>query len=62
MDYELTVGDAAWRDEVRAFIRENGDPGLASETRLKGNEGRGPLALRFHRALRDAGWWGIAWP
>ena len=62
MDYELTVGEAAWRDEVRAFIRENVDPGLASETRLKGNEGRGPLALRFHRALRDAGWWGIAWP
>ena len=62
MDYDFTPSQLAWRDEVRAFIRENVDPGLASETRLKGNEGRGPLALAFHRALRDAGWWGIAWP
>ncbi|MFM8413078.1 MAG: acyl-CoA dehydrogenase family protein [Alphaproteobacteria bacterium] len=62
MDYEYSAAEAAWRDEVRGFIRQHVDPGLASETRLKGNEGRGPLALRFHRALRDAGWWGIAWP
>ena len=62
MQLAWSADDLAFRDEVRAFIRENVDPGLASETRLKGNEGRGPLALRFHRALRDAGWWGIAWP
>ena len=62
MDYDLDPKEAAWRDEVRAFIAEHVDPRLASETREKGNEGRGPLAVRFHRALRDKGWWGLAWP
>ena len=62
MDYDFTPAELAWREEVRAFVREHVDPGLASETRMKGNEGRGPLALAFHRALRDRGWWGLAWP
>jgi alkylation response protein AidB-like acyl-CoA dehydrogenase len=62
MDYELSPSQLAWRDEVRAFIRENVDPRLASETRERGNEGRGPLAKKFHEALRDRGWWGLAWP
>ncbi|HZR79720.1 MAG TPA: acyl-CoA dehydrogenase family protein [Candidatus Binatia bacterium] len=62
MDYDFSPAELAWRDEVRAFIREHVPPGLASETRERGNEGRGPLALAFHRALRDRGWWGLAWP
>ncbi len=62
MDYELSPEQLAWRDEVRAFIAQHVDPALASETRERGNEGRGPLAMKFLRALRDQGWWGLAWP
>jgi alkylation response protein AidB-like acyl-CoA dehydrogenase len=62
MDYDFTPAQVAWREEIRAFIRDNLDPGLPSETREKGNEGRGPLAQRFHDALRRHGYWGLAWP
>ncbi len=62
MDYELDPSERAWRDEVRAFISEHVDDALADETRQRGNEGRGPRAQRFLEALKERGWWGLAWP
>lgn len=62
MDYELSRREAAWREEVRAFIAEHVDDALADETRERGNEGRGPRAQRFLEALKERGWWGLAWP
>ncbi len=62
MDYELDRRQRAWRDEVRDFVREHVDDELADETRERGNEGRGPRARRFLEALRERGWWELAWP
>lgn len=62
MDYELSPREQAWRDEVREFIAEHVDDALADETRERGNEGRGPRAQQFLDALKERGWWGLAWP
>ena len=62
MDLNFTREDAAFRDEVRAFIAEHVDESLSRETREVGNEGRGPRARKFLDALRDRGWWGLSWP
>ena len=62
MDYELSPREQAWRDEVREFIGEHVDDALADETRERGNEGRGPRAQEFLDALKERGWWGLAWP
>ena len=62
MDYDFSPVQRAWRDEVRAFIREHVTPALLGELRESGNEGQGPLARAFILALRDRGWWGLPWP
>ncbi len=62
MRYEFTPEQLAWREEVRAFLRENLDPKLIEELRELGNEGQGPYARQFLLKLRDRGWWGLAWP
>ena len=62
MRYDFTAEQLAWRDEIRAFVAEHLTPELLDELREAGNEGKGPLADRFVLALREKGWWGIAWP
>lgn len=62
MDYELSPREHAWREEVREFIAGHVDDALADETRERGNEGRGPRGIAFLQALKDRGWWGLAWP
>lgn len=62
MDYELSPRERAWREEVREFIADHVDDALADETRERGNEGRGPRGIAFLQALKDRGWWGLAWP
>jgi len=62
MRYDLTAEQVAWRDEVRAFVREHLTSDLLDELREAGNEGQGPLAREFVLKLRDRGWWGLAWP
>ena len=62
MRYDFTPEQQAWRGEVRAFLRANITPALLDEQRLAGNEGKGPLAQEFILAMRDKGFWGIAWP
>jgi alkylation response protein AidB-like acyl-CoA dehydrogenase len=62
MRYDFTPEQLAWREQVRAFVREQLTVELLDELREAGNEGQGPLARRFILALRDRGWWGLAWP
>jgi alkylation response protein AidB-like acyl-CoA dehydrogenase len=62
MRYDFTPEQVAWRDEIRAFVREHLTRELLDELREAGNEGKGPLAQQFVLKLRDRGWWGIAWP
>jgi len=62
MRYDFTPEQLAWRDEVRAFLREQLTPALLDELRESGNEGQGPLAREFILKLRDRGWWGLPWP
>jgi len=60
--YEFTDAEIAWRDEVRAFLRENLTPELRAEMRRISNEEVGPHARKFHERLREKGWWGVTWP
>jgi alkylation response protein AidB-like acyl-CoA dehydrogenase len=62
MRFELTPEQAAWREEVRAFLREHLTPDVEAELATPGSEGRGPLAREFIRKLGARGWWGVAWP
>ena len=62
MRYAFTDSQLAWRDEVRAFIREHTTPALAEEMRRLSNEEVGPEAQKFQQQLREKGWWGICWP
>jgi len=62
MRYDFTPEQQAWRAEVRAFIREHLSEDLLVELRRAGNEGKGPLAHQFILAMRDRGYWGLAWP
>ena len=62
MQYDFTGEQRAWRDEIRAFIKQYLTAELLAELREAGNEGKGPMADRFILALRDRGYWGLAWP
>lgn len=62
MRYDFTAEQLAWREEIREFLREHLTEDLLAELRQSGNEGQGPLARQFILALRDRGWWGLAWP
>src|ERR1043166_3813543 len=62
MRYAFTDSQLAWRDEVRAFIREHTTPALAEEMRRLSNEDVGPHAREFQEKLRAKGWWGLCWP
>ncbi|MEA2625710.1 MAG: hypothetical protein QOD06_1755 [Candidatus Binatota bacterium] len=60
--YEFTGEQLAWRDEVRAFLREQMTPELTAELRRISNEELGPHARAFQAKLRGKGWWGLTWP
>jgi alkylation response protein AidB-like acyl-CoA dehydrogenase len=62
MRYDFTPEQLAWRDEVRAFVKDHVTAELLTELRESGNEGQGPRAREFVLKLRDRGWWGLAWP
>jgi 3-oxocholest-4-en-26-oyl-CoA dehydrogenase alpha subunit len=62
MRYAFTDSELAWRDEVRAFIRENSTAELREEMRRLSNEEVGPQARNFQEKLRAKGWWGLSWP
>jgi alkylation response protein AidB-like acyl-CoA dehydrogenase len=53
MDFNLTVEEEAFRDEVRAFLDENLPP--------EGERG-GMFPLRWNTLVREKGWVGFSWP
>ncbi len=62
MRYDFTPEQLAWRNEIRAFVRDHLGTDLLDELREAGNEGQGPLAKQFIVKLREHGWWGLPWP
>ncbi|NRA36453.1 MAG: acyl-CoA dehydrogenase family protein [Polyangiaceae bacterium] len=62
MQYDFTAEQIAWRDEVRAFLKDNATEALIMETLEIGNEGKGPESTKFMAALQKKGWWSLAWP
>ncbi len=62
MRYDFTPEQEEWRAEVREFVHANLTEDLLDELRAAGNEGRGPLSRQFVLKMRDAGYWGLAWP
>jgi alkylation response protein AidB-like acyl-CoA dehydrogenase len=62
MDFELDKDQRAWRDEVRAFLRENVTQELLDALADRGMEGKaGPIGV-FREAVAAKGWWGLNWP
>ena len=62
MDFELDKDQRAWRDEVRAFLRENVTPELLDAVAERGYEStHGPVAV-FRQKVAEKGWWGLNWP
>ncbi|MDQ1736087.1 MAG: hypothetical protein QOH56_2338 [Pseudonocardiales bacterium] len=62
MNFELDADQSAWRDEVRAFLRENVTPELLAEvgehrTTLLGGE-----VAAFRKKIGAKGWFGLNWP
>jgi alkylation response protein AidB-like acyl-CoA dehydrogenase len=61
MELALSAEDAAFRDEVRAFIRDN----LPADIRERMRLGYGPRkedTVRWQRILHQRGWAAISWP
>ncbi|WP_128931978.1 acyl-CoA dehydrogenase family protein [Bradyrhizobium zhanjiangense] len=62
MNFELTDPQRQWRDEVRAFLRDNVTPELERERHIEGKLRFGPEARAFRKKVGDKGWWGLTWP
>ena len=62
MDFELDSDQRAWRDEVRAFLRENVTEGLVRERAERGFEHPGGHLASFKKKVGEKGWWGLNWP
>ena len=63
MDFEYAPDEKAFRDEVRAFLRDNYDPAVMDPTR----EGMAQLVdtqerRAFMRKMAERGWIGMSWP
>ena len=58
---ELAPDDLAFRDEVRAFLREQLDPALAKRVREHGRVSATEL-LNWQKILHKQGWFAPAWP
>ncbi len=61
MEFQLSADDAAFRDEVRDFVREN----LAPELKRKVEMGQEPdkeEIVRWHKTLLEKGWAAPNWP
>jgi len=59
----LSPEDAAFRDEVRAFLDDKFDPELRAQTsRQAGVFAEDCVARRWHKALAEKGWSAPSWP
>lgn len=61
MDIDFTPEELAFRDEVRAFLRESLPHDLAEKVRLNKHLGKEDH-LRWQRILHARGWYAPAWP
>lgn len=63
LELELSPEDAAFRDEVRAFLAARFTPELREEAaRQTGIFANGDLAKRWHKILYEQGWAAPKWP
>ena len=63
MDFRWTDEQIEFRDELRAFIKEQRTPELIAELReRRGSEGAGPEAQKFQEALNEVGYTTMWWP
>lgn len=62
MDFELDAAQVAWREEVRAFLREHVTPELRAEMAEHDLEFRGGEVAAFRRKIGEKGWFGLNWP
>ena len=62
MDFSLTPEQAAFRDELRAWLRENLADELATPLPAMGAEEGVERRRRWQRRVHEAGYAGVAWP
>jgi 3-oxocholest-4-en-26-oyl-CoA dehydrogenase alpha subunit len=62
VNFELDEDQQAWRDEVRAFLRENVTRELMQERLDRGYEHAGGELAKFRQKVSDKGWFGLNWP
>jgi alkylation response protein AidB-like acyl-CoA dehydrogenase len=62
MDFRLPAGTVAWRDELRAFLREELPPGFEGDDDFFDNESQVAFARQFTRKLGARRWFAPAWP
>nr|WP_253945274.1 acyl-CoA dehydrogenase family protein [Nocardioides sp. zg-DK7169] len=62
VDFELDSDQRAWREEVRAFLREHVTPALRAELAEHDLEKRDGELMAFRRKIGEKGWFGLNWP
>src|SRR6185437_12801755 len=61
MDLRFSADELAFRDELRAFYRENLPDDLREQMRL-GHGSEKPDTIRWQRILNKRGWAAYSWP
>jgi alkylation response protein AidB-like acyl-CoA dehydrogenase len=62
MNFDFTAEENRFRDTLRAWLDQNAPALLADGPQYADPEKRWERAMRWHKALFDAGWVGIHWP
>src|SRR6516162_6971838 len=62
MNFDFTAEENRFRDTLRAWLDQNAPALLADGPQYADPEKRWQRAMRWHKALFDAGWVGIYWP
>lgn len=62
LEFKLTPAQEAWRDEVRAFLREEFTSELKQELWVNLHNVVGLLKQAWYKKLREKGWWALSWP
>jgi alkylation response protein AidB-like acyl-CoA dehydrogenase len=62
MNFDFTAEENRFRDTLRAWLDQNAPALLADGPQYADPEKRWERAMRWHKALFDAGWIGIYWP
>jgi alkylation response protein AidB-like acyl-CoA dehydrogenase len=62
MNFDFTAEENRFRDALRAWLDQNAPALLADGPQYADPERRWERAMRWHKALFDAGWVGIYWP